>query len=242
MNDICLISVNWNNRPALELLLKSYVRHHYTGAPLKVLIADNNSDDNSRNFLIENEVPFIFFEKNIGHENALNELYTKVKAKYCLLNDTDIEYKGNVYDYLQYMNGKCISVGELIDKNVMNGIKIQDRISPWFWIFDVHLMWENLVKVFRDPKVEDWTYDVGSWHWEQMKTRGFTNHNIERWGGNQDSDLISMRYDKYDHIGKVSWDIYEKHQDRIDEVLRRREYIKMRLEHYSDIDLKKKFI
>lgn len=242
MNDICLISVNWNNRPALELLLKSYVRHHYTGTPLKVLIADNNSDDNSRNFLIENEVPFIFFEKNIGHENALNELYTKVKAKYCLLNDTDIEYKGNVYDYLQYMNGKCISVGELIDKNVMNGIKIQDRISPWFWIFDVHLMWENLVKVFRDPKVEDWTYDVGSWHWEQMKMRGFTNYNIERWGGNQDSDLISMRYDKLDHIGKVSWDIYEKHQDRIDEVLRRREYIKMRLETYSDIDLKKKFI
>jgi len=241
MKDVCLISVNWNQKNCLELLLKSYVKHHYTGTPLKVLIADNNSDDGSGDFLFENEIPFIAFDKNIGHENALNELYTKVKARYCLLNDTDVEYKDNVYDYLQFMNDKCISVGELIDKNYINDIKIVDRISPWIWIFDIHKMWDSGVKVFRDPACENWTYDVGSWHWEQMKNFGFENYNLERRGGNQDSDLISMRYERIDHIGKVSWDVFEKHQDRIDEVSRRREYVKMRLEAYEDIDLKKKF-
>jgi len=242
MKDICLVSVNWNARNALELLLKSYVKHHYEGTPLKVLIADNASDDGSRGFLFENEIPFISFDKNIGHENALNEIYTKVKAKYCLLNDTDIEYKDNVFSYIKCMDDEFISVGELIDKNVMNDIKIQDRISPWFQLFRIDKMWDKGIKVFRDPSCENWTYDVGSWHWEQMKNCGYQNINLTRRGGNQDSDLISMRYDKFDHIGKVSWDIFGKHQDRIDEVSRRREYIKIRLEQYEDIDLKKKFV
>lgn len=236
------MTVNWNQRDALELLLKSYVKHHYIGEPLKVLVADNNSDDGSQDFLFENNIPHVWFDKNIGHENALNEMYEMIKAKYCLLNDTDVEYKDNVYSYLEYMNETCISVGEMIDKNYMNDIKIMDRISPWFWMFDITKMWEIGVKMFRDPKCENWTYDVGSWHWEQMKNAGFANYNLVRHGGNQDSDLISMRYDKFDHIGKLSWDVFNKHQDRIDEVSRRRAYVKMRLENYSDIDLRGKLI
>jgi len=242
MNDISLVTINWNQQPCVELLLKSYVKHHYTGEPLKLMLVDNGSTDNSKQWLIENEIPFIDLHNNIGHENGLNFIYNDIKTKYCLLNDTDVEYKGNVYGYLNELNEVCISAGEMIDNNYINLDKVKDRISPWFWLFDISKMHEAGVKYFRDPKVEDWSYDVGSWQWEQIKNLGYTNFNIQRKHWNQDGEIVSMPYDKIDHIGKVSWDIRHKHQDRYSEVMRRRMYIRSRLEDYQAIDLKRKFV
>ena len=240
MNNITLTSVNWNQQPCVELLLKSYVRHHYTGEPLKLRLVDNGSTDGSPEWLHENKIPFTQSVENIGHENALNCIYNTISTKYCLLNDTDVEYHSNIFGYLEEMKGDIISVGELIDKNYMNDVKIKDRISPWVWLFDIDAMRNNGVKYFRDPSVEDWTYDVGSWHWEQMKTLGYGNFNLSRKPGNQDEDLISMRYGCVDHIGKVSWNL-DNHGDRYGEVMRRRAYIKERLKLYEDVDLTGKF-
>lgn len=89
--------------------------------------------------------------------------------------------------------------------------------------------------------VEDWTYDVGSWHWEQIKNMGFENFNTPRKHWDQDNEIVSMPYDKLDHIGKVSWNL-NNHGDRYSEVMRRRQYVKERLELYKDIDLRGKFI
>lgn len=244
MNDlssISLVTVNWNQRPCVELLLKSYVKHHYIGYPLRLMLYDNGSTDGSKEWLNTNDIPFFDGRNNIGHENALNVIYNDIKTKYCLLNDTDVEYKGNVYFYIDKMNEVCISVGEMIDKNFMNDIHIKDRISPWFWLFDIYAMRNSGMREFRDPKVEDWTYDVGSYHWEKMKDFGFANYDLMRQPGHQDNDLVSMNYLCFDHIGKVSWDL-ENHGDRYSEVMRRRIYVKERLELYKDIDLKGKFI
>lgn len=241
MNSVTLTAVNWDQQPCVELLLKSYVKHHYTGEPLKLMLVDNGSTDGSKDWLYENGVPFIKGVENIGHENALNVIYNDIKTKYCLLNDTDVEYHASVFDYLNEMKDNCISVGELIDKNYINDTHIKDRISPWFWLFDISEMHKSDIKYFRDPKVEDWSYDVGSWHWEQMKNLGFSNFNICRSPGNQDEDLVSMKYGCLDHIGKVSWDL-ENHGDRYSEVMKRRYYIKERLKLYEDISLKGKFI
>lgn len=240
MNEITLTTVNWNQQPCVELLLKSYVKHHYTGKPLKLMLVDNGSTDGSQEWLQKNEIPFVSLPENVGHENGLNHVYNEIGTKYCLLNDTDVEYHSNVFGYIDELNDECISIGELIDKNYMNDIHIKDRISPWFWLFDIGKMRDNGVKYFRDPKVEDWTYDVGSWHWEQMRNLGFTNFNISRKPGNQDEDLVSMRYGCADHIGKVSWNL-DNHGDRYSEVMRRRQYVKERLELYKDINIKNKF-
>jgi len=191
--------------------------------------------------LFENEIPYIGLPENIGHENGLNHIYNDIKTKFVLLNDTDVEYLANIYDYTSEIEGFCLGVGELIDKNYMNTTHIKDRISPWFWIWNHSFMLANGIKYFRDPSVEDWTYDVGSWHWEKMKERGFTNFNIPRKHWNQDSEVVSMPYEKFDHIGKVSWNL-DNHGDRYSEVMRRRQYVKERLELYKDIDLKGKFI
>lgn len=247
MTDITLVTVNWNQRPCVELLLKSYVRYHYRGEPLKLLLIDNGSTDDSKEWLIKNEIPFVDLHNNLGHENALNYVYNDIKTKYVLLNDTDVEYTElcdlgeGIYDYVWRMEVEgCDSCGELIDHNYINDIKIKDRISPWIWIFNIKKMHESGVKYFRDPKCENWTYDVGSWQWEKMKEIGINNLKMVRFKGNQDEDLISMRYDRLNHIGKVSWDL-SKHGDREGEVMKRRAYINDRLKLYQDIDLQNKF-
>lgn len=240
MIDIVLLTVNWNQQPCVELLLKSYVKYHYTGEPLKLMLFDNGSLDESKEWLLANHIPFFNGAENIGHENALNALYEEATAKYILLTDTDVEFKDNVYGYLDSLNDKCISAGELIDKNFINSTKIVDRISPWFWLWDNHATKKAGIEKFRTK--QDWTYDVGSEFWEQMKNHGFENYHIQRHPGNQDEDIVSMRYDKLDHIGKVSWDIWGKHLDRITEVTKRREYVVQRLKEYQGIDLANKFV
>lgn len=70
MKDITLTSVNWNACEAMQLLLKSYVKYHYEGEPLKLMLVDNNSTDGSEDWLIDNDIPFIAMTSNVGHEAA----------------------------------------------------------------------------------------------------------------------------------------------------------------------------
>lgn len=239
MTNLTLLTVNWNQQPCVELLLKSFVKHHYGGTPIELLLVDNYSTDGSREWLYDNEIPFVHMDSNVGHENALNHVFNEIKTKYVLLLDTDVEFYENITDYLYFLNDTRISAGELIDKNYIGNDKIKDRISPWFWLFDYSKVREAGIDIFRTK--EDWSYDVGSEFWERIRDAGFSNYNIERLPGDQDKDIVSMRYEKYGHIGKVSWNLLN-HGDRQTEVMTRREYVKERLKLYSDIDLKGKFI
>ena len=237
--DITLVTVNWNQKPSLELLLKSYVQHHYAGESLKLMLVDNGSGDGSKEWLLENQIPFFNFADNIGHEQAINAIYEEIKTKYVLLVDSDVQFKDFVWDYIDCLSEGCVSAGELIDKNFINETKIKDRVSPWFTLFDYHKVRDAGIKTFRTN--QDWTYDVGSEFYENIVKAGFSNYNIERLPGNQDNDLISMKYEKYRHWGKVSWDVFE-HLDRVTEIVKRREAVLEELKIYSDIDLKGKFV
>lgn len=238
-NDVTLIVVNWNQRPCIELLLKSYCQHHYIGSPLKLILFDNGSEDGSKEWMLENDIPFISSSVNIGHENALNKIYNQIKTRYALLVDSDVQFKGYVFDYLDNLDNIVVSAGELIDKNYINGTKIKDRISPWFTLFNYERVKEAGITTFRAN--EDWTYDVGSEFYENIVRAGFQNFNIDRLPGDQDNDLISMKYEKFRHWGKVSWDVFE-HLDRVTEIVKRREAILGELKVYSEIELKGKFI
>lgn len=239
-DDITLVVVNWNQRPCIELLLKSYVQHHWIGNPLKLILFDNNSEDGSKEWLVENGIPFISSYENIGHENAINEIYGQIKTKYVLLVDSDVQFNEYVFDYIDSLDNIVVSAGELIDKNFINETKIKDRVSPWFTLFDYERVREAGINTFRTN--EDWTYDVGSEFYEKITKAGFQNFNIERLPGNQDDDIVSMKYKKFVHWGKVSWDVFE-HLDRVTEIVKRREAIANELKHprYEVIKLKNKF-
>jgi glycosyltransferase involved in cell wall biosynthesis len=234
MNDITLVTINWNNQPAMELLLKSYVRYHYRGEPLNLLLVDNGSTDNCKTWLRENNIPFVDFPENIFHEPAICLIYEDIITKYALFCDTDIEFLDDISIYLQEMKGNCISVGELMDKDR------PIRISSWFWLFDIQRMKENGVSVWRDLDNKGW-YDTGAWYWEQMVNLGFTNYNLPRKPGGDIDTGLGIEYEKFRHFGKCSWDLVHSN-DRIYEVNFRMSYIRQRVHEYQDIILKDKFI
>ena len=238
MTDITLVSVNWNQKAAIELMLKSYADRH-SSELLNVLIVDNGSKDGSKEWLIENEIPFVSLPENIGHEQAINLVYPFIKTKYALICDTDIEFLSNVHDaYLPLMNDEIKLIGDYITGDQLNE-PVKQRVGAWFYLFDISAMKSLGVDKFRDSS--DWSYDVGSWQTEKILQNGFKIHNVPRGNIDIDHELISMKYPTHDHIGKLSWDI-EKHTDRESEILRRREYVNEKVKSYSNIELKGKFV
>ncbi len=239
MQDITLVSVNWNNKTVMELMLKSFVKYHYKGEPLKLVLVDNGSDDGSKEWLKENKIPFFDFIINHGHEQSINIIYSCIYTKYALLCDTDVEFLENVYDkYLPFLNDTCKVAGELITGDQLNA-PIKPRIGAWFFMFDIEAMKEKEVNIFRDEC--GWDYDVGSWMTEKIFENGFTHHQIDRKKGNIDTDVLGMDYGSHIHFGKLSWNV-ANHMDREWEINMRMDYIKERLKDYDDIDLKGKFI
>jgi len=239
MQDITLVSVNWNNKTVMELMLKSFVKHHYKGEPLKLILVDNGSDDGSKEWLKENKIPFFDFIINHGHEQSVNVIYSCIETKYALLCDTDVEFLENVYDkYLPFLNDKCKVAGELITDDQLNA-PIKPRIGAWFFMFDIEAMKEKGVNIFRAEC--GWDYDVGSWMTEKIFENGFTHHQIDRKKGNIDKDVLGMDYGSHIHFGKLSWNV-ANHMDREWEINMRMDYIRERLKDYDDIDLKGKFI
>lgn len=238
--DVTLVVVNFSQRPAMELMLKTYIIHHYQGSPLKLILVDNHSTDDSFEWLTQNEIPFYPMGENIGHENALNFIFDQIKTKDCLIADTDLEFLENVYDkYLPFINDTCKIVGDYITGDQLNA-PVKPRVGAWFLLTDIAAMKEKRLTTFRDKP--DWSYDVLSQYTEFVLENGFTIHHIPRLNKDIDHEIISMRYEGFNHIGKVSWEVETKHRDREYEVHRRRRYILERLTMYDNIELKGKFI
>lgn len=244
MIDISLVTVNWNNRPCTELLLKSYIKYHYKGKPLKLILFDNGSTDDSKQFLRENQIPFIDGQVNLGHENALNYIFKDIDAHWVQLCDTDFMFEAETHSYIQSLEKRFyVSWGEYIDNQYYEQIKIRNRVGPWFWCFDYKWVRKFGIEYFRDPNCQDWTFDVGSWLTMKMEEHSTEGHMpMKRAGGDQDRDLISMVYPGIgSHIGKCSWSL-DDHQDRFDEIIKRNSFVISKLEEFKEIDLKGKFI
>lgn len=239
MKEVTLLTVNWQTRNCLELMLKSYVLHHYTGEKLKILLWDNNSQDDSKDFLRSNGIPFFQSETNLGHENALNVMFSAITTKYVLLVDTDILFNGNVYHYFDKLTGNVVAAGDLIRGDKLHETQIKPRLGAWAIFFDIERLKEIGMKTFRTKS--DCALDVCGELYEHIWMNNLDVHIIPRLPGNIDVDLEGMKYLDFSHFGKLSWDL-TKHSDRTDEVNRRRAYVDLRLNEFKDVDLKNKFI
>ncbi len=225
MNTTTLWSVNWNQKKALELMLRSYALHHYKSVPLPSMIVDNGSTDGSKEWLRENGIPFIDLAKNAGHEWALNFTFGAIPTDKVLLVDSDIKFKSSVQDYLEYLKGDCISVGELMENQFYGPDELKSRICPWFWLFDIQKLKDKGVTTFRDTG--DWTYDTGSWLWEKMRQNGFTNHAIKRLS----QSSLGSDYERFFHFSQVS------SADANSEITERRAQIEREAEALKNVNL-----
>ncbi len=202
MNDVTLWTVNWNQKNALELLLRSYLKFH-PETPIKTLIVDNNSSDDSRQFLKQNQIPFFGLDRNVGHEMALQFSMSMIKTKYALLVDSDIRFQESIQQYFDLLKDNVVSVGELLSAQEYDGTPLKPRVGAWFILFDIEKLREKGIRRFRGTG--DWTYDTGSWFWEKIRESGFTNHHIH---GN--FSPIGTDYGRFFHYSQLSNDT-EKH-------------------------------
>lgn len=237
MTDLTLLSVNWNQRPAMELMLKSYVKYHWYGDPLKLMLWDNGSTDDSKEWLHTNGIPFFDSKTNIGHENAVCVCYPSITTRYVCLVDSDIIFKDSVNYYLQNFSSQIIAAGDLIRGDQLDA-PVKPRLGAWFVLFDILRCRQEGILTFRDN--EDWSYDVASQFYENLWTRNLDVHIIPRLPGDIDKDPVGMQYRFHDHLGKLSWNVSE-HMDREWEIGMRKEYVLKRLEEFKDVDLKGKF-
>jgi glycosyltransferase involved in cell wall biosynthesis len=119
--NLTLITVNWNTRAALELLLKSYVAHHYEGEALPCLVIDNGSTDGSLEWMKENGVPHVSVGENIGHMRGINLALDTAEAETVLITDTDVRFDRNVL--------KEQEVGQ-----VYADVIPISRLKDWVWL------------------------------------------------------------------------------------------------------------
>ena len=93
-NKVAVVILNWNGQSFLNQFLPSVVKHS-TGA--RIIVADNNSTDNSISFLKDNypTVELIQLEQNFGFAGGYNNALKQVDSEYYVLLNSDVEVTEN---------------------------------------------------------------------------------------------------------------------------------------------------
>ena len=87
-----VVILNWNGKKYLEQFLPSLIRNTNCDNT-EIIIADNNSKDDSINFLKKNypDLRLIEFDKNYGFTGGYNKALDQIDAEYFVLLNSDIE-------------------------------------------------------------------------------------------------------------------------------------------------------
>ena len=87
---VAVVILNWNGQSFLEQFLPSVVK--YSGNA-RIIVADNNSTDNSIQFLKDNysSVELIQLEQNFGFAGGYNNALKQVNSEYYVLLNSDVE-------------------------------------------------------------------------------------------------------------------------------------------------------
>jgi GT2 family glycosyltransferase len=93
--EVAIVILNWNGKPFLEKFLPSVVKYSIDKA--KIIIADNDSKDDSIEFLTKNypQIPIIRSNENKGFAEGYNFALSQVNADYYILLNSDIEVTEN---------------------------------------------------------------------------------------------------------------------------------------------------
>jgi len=87
-----VVILNWNGRKLLEQFLPS-VLHHSSNEECEVVVADNNSSDDSLEFLRTHypDLPVIVLDKNYGFAEGYNKALQQLNTEYIVLLNSDVE-------------------------------------------------------------------------------------------------------------------------------------------------------
>ena len=104
MNDVAVVILNYNGKKYLEKFLPILI--NYTSGS-RIVVADNDSSDDSVAFLKENfsSIEILRFNENYGFAGGYNKALSQIDAKYFAIINSDIEVTANwldpLYEYLE---------------------------------------------------------------------------------------------------------------------------------------------
>jgi GT2 family glycosyltransferase len=87
-----VVILNWNGKRLLEQFLPSVVEHSLSDE-CRVVVADNNSSDDSVVFLKTDypDLPLIILDKNYGFAEGYNKALQQTESEYVVLLNSDVE-------------------------------------------------------------------------------------------------------------------------------------------------------
>lgn len=106
MLKVVVVILNWNGRKFLEDFLPSVIK--YSSKDAELIIADNQSSDDSVSFLQENypQLRVVQNNDNGGYAKGYNDALKHIDAEYYILLNSDIEVSENwINPIINYMDG-----------------------------------------------------------------------------------------------------------------------------------------
>jgi GT2 family glycosyltransferase len=96
MTKVAIVILNWNGVKFLEEFLPMLIEHS-TLPGVEIIVADNNSTDNSKKYLKEThpEVRLIEMDENYGFAGGYNKALDQVDSEYYLILNSDIKVTSN---------------------------------------------------------------------------------------------------------------------------------------------------
>ena len=101
MTQVAVVILNWNGKKYLEQYLPSVLKHS-AGPGYRIVVADNNSSDDSVSFIRNHfpEIGIITFDKNHGFSRGYALALSQIEAEYYVLLNSDVEVTENWLDPL----------------------------------------------------------------------------------------------------------------------------------------------
>lgn len=92
IKNIAIVILNWNGEKLFPKFLPSVIRNS-SGDNIEIIVADNNSTDNSIGWLKTNypAIKIIKLDKNYGFAEGYNQALQQVEADYFVLLNSDVE-------------------------------------------------------------------------------------------------------------------------------------------------------
>lgn len=106
MNKVSVVILNYNGRNYLEKFLPDIIRYS-SGDGIRIIVADNNSSDDSVNYLKKNfpQVELIVLDRNTGYTGGYNNSLRQINSEYFILLNSDVEVTPNwIEPVIRYMD------------------------------------------------------------------------------------------------------------------------------------------
>jgi len=195
MDDLTLITFNFNTPEVVTNMLQTFVKHNGTG-PHKLLLYENSSDEKSPVELEKHKLPFIR-QIDARHAPSVDRALYDCKTKYALVVDSDIEFKkriGPLFD--MFIKEGAALMGEVCGSR--GGYNLYNRVHPWFMFVDIESIQNHGIRFYDEKRIEEtdschfyqavplllryddvWRYDVGATFYEDVINAGLKVSNYK---------------------------------------------------------------